>query len=474
MLIGPLLMWLGFLLSAFGICRSAVRNWPHVWSSMVRTGGRLADAQIRNIWHILEVVPEARRAMALADLGTRFTRTWRGPDDPATLLRNVQQLASRDPLASMPAARLYEVAACLLLAERDAAQRPAARARVLAIVAQLDERPLRHDLDAAASALASSLASEVMQYTGGTIGDAERLALIELGQPHGPLVEYLAPRLAKLARELDAHGDRAAATRVRQLLYHWLSSWVRQPGPPALRALSADVLANVLASDPAFGARGALIGKLRTLYRACRSDLERNAARPERIPGSPQWRREAAARLIAQLAQAVWIGSGAVVAGLIGTVLTLVALARGAPCPSKDCVRRNTFVAAGGAVLLWLLGWGVLSAGWMPLPDALPDAAATRRAMMPVAFAAAAVTLLLAGVWAAGVRRPRAAKLAHGMLWLAISSAVLLQASGLRLNRGWGRAGAETQIAGRALVGVFASPEVSAIVQALPERLPVE
>ncbi len=474
-LIGPLMLWLVLLLAGFGICHIAVRKWPDVWSSMVRNGGRLTDRQVRRIWRALEVVPEARRAMALAELGTRFTRTWRGPGDPAALLRDVQQLAGREPLVSMPAARLYEVAACLLLAQRELPQRDAARARALTLVTQLNARPLRHGLDAAAAALTSSLASELVQHTGGTTGDAERLALIELGQPHGPLVEYLAPRLVKLAGEQDAAGDHAAAARVRRLVYHWLSSWVRQPGPPALRALSADVLADVLASDPAFGARGELIDGLRKLRRAYREDLERNAPPPERIRGCPQWRREATRRLIAQVAQVVWIGSGAILTGLIGAVATLVALARGTACPSKTSSRSKAYiVAVGGGLLLWLVGRGMLAAGWIPLPEALPDAATTRKAMIPVASAAAAATVILACGQAVVARRPRAPGLAHGLLWLAIVLTVLLQVSALRLSRGRGGGGTSAHEPGRWLTGVFVSPEVSGIIRALPERLPVE
>lgn len=472
-LIGLLLMWAGSLLSGFGICRTATRQWPEVWLAMVRTGGGLSDRQVRAVRAMLETVPEARRALLLAELAARFTRAWRGPDDPAALLRDIQRRTSGEPLASMPTARLYEAAACLLLAERRPDQRPAALNRVRAIVMQLEATPLPHHMDAATWALASSLLSAVLQYTGGTIRDAERLALIELGQPHGPLVEYLAPRLGRLALDLDAGGDRTMAAAVRRLVYHWLSSWLRDPGPPALRVLSADVLADLLEADPAFGASPELIRDLRELRRSYREDVERNAPPPERIPGSPQWRQRAARKLIAQIGQAVWIAAVAALAGLIGMLATLYALARRAPHPSRAALRRNTNLAAGCALLLWLAGWGVFSAGWIQLPDALPDAAAARKAMTPAALWAAAATLLMTTFWFAALRRPRPARLAHGMLWLAITAGVLFQMSGLRLARGWGGPASVTAGVHESLLAVLPGPRSSQIIKSLPQRLPL-
>ncbi len=470
-LIGPQLIWIGFLVSGFGIASSAIRQHPVLWSEIVRYSGGLAEWRLRGVGMILDVVPTARRAMALAALGMRFTRTWRGPSDPTGLLREVRQRAGREPLATMPATGLYELAACLLLADRVPDQRDAALARVRVIVSQLADQSLPHDLYPAGSALASSMFSEVVRYAGGTRRDAERLAIMELGQPHGPLVEYLGPRLARLARSLESEGDPATAAAVRRLAYRWLASWVRELGPPALRVLAADVLADVLEADPAFDADPEWIHGLRELRREYRDHVEHKAPPPEQIPGSPPWRQRAARTLIARLARTVWLASAAVLAGTIAALLTLLALARGVPRPSKGAVRRFTTAAAVGALLLGAAGWGAAASGWIHLPDALPDRAATVRAMVPAAAGGAAGVLVFCGVAALLVRPPRSAKLVLLTVWLAITSAVLFQASGLTLGHPPAATSWQT-FEPESLFGHLPGRRSGQIVASLPERLP--
>ncbi len=420
-------LWAAIVLStllsiaAAGWLTRAALLWPAVAYQRIESDPALTQRMDRAYARRLRKSPDLFRTVTLTRFGELLLRSWRGPRDPAQL---ADQIARRreSALPGDPVAGLYEIAATLLRAERDASQRQAAQARVVALLRALPDGPWSHGqvplirarIDATREALAGHFASFAW---------AASLAWLEADHPHNPLVEYLTPRLGELADRLDAGGDHDLAARVRRVLYRWLAAWISENGPPELRVLAADRLASLLERWRDLHPPAELIAALRNLRQAYRTAAGRWPADPFDLPGRPALTPDAARRLLTAASWAAWIASAntaALLALLTAGVLSLRRRSKARPLAF--------WIAPLIAVLLIVLGR--LVAPWATSSSLRIETTTEMLRWAGVCLATPALAVF-ATVVIAAVRRRNAVALAAG-LWLGCSIGLVAGAWSLR------------------------------------------
>jgi hypothetical protein len=194
-------------------------------------------------------------------------------------------------------------------------------------------------------------------------GTAHGLAEDLVGHEHGPLLQFLVPRVRRLIAEREQAGDAAAATTCRAVLQSLLRQWVLEPGPAGLRLLAADLLADLLEAEAGADDVDRRLAVAESLRR-WRADY-RDAARrlpvavldPHRQPARAPAEHE---RLVTRVGLVTWLGSATITAAAVALLCGGSWLAGRANQPrgarlALQALGAGALVVVGG--LLWFHLW---------------------------------------------------------------------------------------------------------------------
>ena len=258
--------------------------------------------------------PAVREAVALRDGSLRFTEAWRKNTDGYALEREI----TATPEGDQSQFRRLQLLAARFLANEQRNEAPEAAWPGL--------KKLLDDAAAAKSfahlqPLLSAAWTAALCEAGLDSGTARALAQEYISQPHGPLAEYLAPRLVKLAAARESAGDPAGAAACRSVLYRWLREWTLEPTAIGARLLAADLLAREIEHAPAaFGgdvdALAAGLREFRARYLKCAAEIP---ALPLGIGESARVASAQHRNHLRELASLIWI----VAAMFVAVVLAL-------------------------------------------------------------------------------------------------------------------------------------------------------
>ena len=159
--------------------------------------------------------PAVSESITLRDNSLRFTEAWRRNTDGYALERDIAATADGEQSQF----RRLQILAARILASEQRGEKPDAAWPGL--------KKLLDDAAAARSfahlqQLLVAAWTTALRDAGLDAGTARALAQDSNSEPHGPLAEFLAPRLAKLAASREAAGDPAGAAACRSILYRWL------------------------------------------------------------------------------------------------------------------------------------------------------------------------------------------------------------------------------------------------------------
>ncbi len=257
-------------------------------------------------------------------------------------------------------------------------------------------------------------------YTAGGLaaGSAGIIAEVAVDHPHGPLLQFAADRLRRVARQRSAQQPDAYDVVLQRVL----REWALEPGPLGLRLLAADLLERHASGT-------AVAAELQTWRAAQRNALADAAAARTPLDAAvelgnvPLVRAPETSRLRGQLWQSAWIAALTAFVGLVSLILLVVGRDVG---PSEPGGRRRRWGAAGAALAACLAIGGLLAA-WQPAQTDLArsfhqDAGWTWLPAAALGFALLVTLLVLAGVpgvpWRTRLARAGGV-LAH--LWLALA-----------------------------------------------------
>ena len=194
------------------------------------------------------------------------------------------------------------------------------------------------------------------------IGNAQQIALRNLGYAHGPFLQLFVARMRRIADERRQAGDPATADYCTRLTARLLREWLLLPGPVGLRLLAAELLADELDHrDLAtiLGSTGGIAEKCRawrTAYRTAAASLPPPGPMMLRVGDEPVAVSTKPLRRFLSLI---------VLLGPATAAASAVALASAALWPVPRARRSSAIARAGPAVLAvgiaGSLGWVLLA-----------------------------------------------------------------------------------------------------------------
>ncbi len=355
----PTLLAIGLLLGAGSLLelRWAWRGLPVPKLELVspqRVQKAIADARS-------SMPGPARAGVLLAIISRHFTTALHEPDALPRLIEDAR--AGNAQLTTTQVGRLQLVALNMLGLEREGVPIAEWWPKLQPYLAGLESASFAHFLP---ELLAAN--TEIWTGLGLGPGSARRSARNIVGFPHGPFLQYFVARMEKLAQAREEAGDAGGADACRRMVRRLLRQWVLDPGPPALRLLAADLLAESLLDRPTGAAKDVArdLQQWRAAYR------DRAAQRPLSAPllsttYGPALDLASENRLLNLAALCLWLG-GATAAAMVASL----ALARwwivGEPAGQAERV------LVGGlsiVVLVMVAGLVALSAAQQTVQDDL-------------------------------------------------------------------------------------------------------
>ncbi|NLG42469.1 MAG: hypothetical protein GX547_04420 [Phycisphaerae bacterium] len=379
----------------------------------------------------------ARQGLIAANVSHLFTSALLDPDVYPARRDTLQRMLAE--LTDTQIGRIQLAAFLMLEMERAAAPVEQWWPRLAPVLTGLERAQFRHFL-----APLEDSRTEMYEALGLRTGAARAQAEQTIGQPHGPLLQYLAPRLGTLARTRSAAEDGSDVV-CRSVLLRLLQQWVLDDGPPGMRLLAADLLAQAIsdageeAQDPgkqSFALLPAPPAQIAAQLRQWRAAYRTAAAEhpllpyPLRSGDVPELRPDSSGRFVTCLRLRMWMLGALCAAAMVGAVALILARRAFLTAPKRP----NQLLVLGIAAAFGL-GW----LAWMTLGDASPADDVRRLAPstpgLPrtpiIAFCLAALLLLSAALFRpheGAPRRGRAARTAVLATWamLFLSSCSLL------------------------------------------------
>lgn len=257
--------------------------------------------------------PTARDALTLLQLGNAFTDALLHD----ALVPQIEAAAANasENLQTTRAGDLFRVAARILRLERSHETVDRWWPHIASLMPPADAN-LDHHLD-----VLQRVWSDGYADFGLTDGAAADLAAVQIDQPLGPFLEYLARSLGRLANERRAAGDTAAADACDALQAGMLKQWILAPGRAGMRILAAELLAEQLEKQDADADLAALAKDLRAWVATYREGVRQLPV--DAVAGLSQTAFDGPAyeRLSHRLAVLSWLGSAMIAAAAITLVL---------------------------------------------------------------------------------------------------------------------------------------------------------
>ncbi len=272
--------------------------------------------------------PNAIESLILTLNSRQFTAAYQNPDlIPAAIDRVRGYLPA---LRHTQVGRLQLAAIVMLGLERDDLPREQWWPRLAPYLTGLDTAPFDHFMP-------DLIADDAATYRrlGLAPGAALRTATGAQGYPHGPFLEYFSAQLELVAATHTAAGDDTTAGRCRLLTRRLLRQWVRDPGPPTLRLLAGQLLADILERDEA-PENDTLVRELRAWRAAGRREMIACPPPPPLLGLShdPEVCTAEATTLLRRLALTTWLLGAGVGLSLGLLVMAAVLVIRRARMPS--------------------------------------------------------------------------------------------------------------------------------------------
>ncbi len=225
-------------------------------------------------------------------------------------------------------------------------------------------------------------------------GTACTLAQWAVGHDHGPFLQRFVGDLDEMIAQRRHAGDTAAARTCRTVRNRLLRQWVLDPGPPTLRLLAADLLADTLERDGAPREQAqAIAANLRQWRNRYRAEIARRPLDVLAAYQKPALAPRASQTLTTRAALTVWLAVALAVAALL--TIGLAPWLFRAIAPPND---RRMFLAGAAAAIVVAVG-GIL---WIALrPDLIradfrADCSALRYCPVSPLVAALLVLVLIA------------------------------------------------------------------------------
>ena len=261
----------------------------------------------------LSAPEQVREAWLLTDVGKQFTAALR---DEAALERLSGEVASYAAgQTRTQLGRLQQAATRMLEQERAATPIELwwpALEPYLTGLSQANFAHFEHELIVAWT--------DVYRSLGVAPGTACRSARLHVGHHHGPFLQHFVTRLRRVAEAEEQRDNLAAAQTCRTIVRRLLRQWVLDRGPPGVRLLAADLLADMLEAEPASTAASSASRLARDL-RAWRALYHENARqRPVeflRLTSEPSLCPREYERLFTWLALSTWTCAAAIGVGLV-------------------------------------------------------------------------------------------------------------------------------------------------------------
>ncbi len=261
--------------------------------------------------------PEAYEGLILTIISDHFTAGWRDPAQLPDLLRDAR--AGLSSLNHTALGRVQVTALLMLELEHAGTDRAQWWPRLAPYLDGLETAKFPHFLVQLVPEQA-----QLYRRAGLGVGSAVRAADTRAAAVHGPLLEYFTRQMLDLSATLTTTDQNDAAQKCQMLTCRLLRELVLDPGPPTLRWLSAELLADVLdAADPSGEPPADLAATLRA-WRTAGIDARARCAvstplvnterAPELCPGECR-------QVLQRLALATTLASALVPAGTIALLL---------------------------------------------------------------------------------------------------------------------------------------------------------
>lgn len=354
-----LLLCLALLACALGLrlAQSVERQLPE--AQLAAIDGRLTGAFSMAL---RTATPAARDGWQFREASRIFTATAIGRRSPARLeddlLRQVRDASSGFGQVQQAAARLWVL-------EAGGSQPDAGHAEVAMLLDSALERGMPHEMQAV-----TRLWAGVYEHLGLGAASSRAQATFDLGHPHGPMLQYFAPRVRAMAAALDAAGRSEEANAMRGGLLRVLRELVLEPGPVGIRLLAADLLADALVSladsesgqpDARSSSARSLAADLRDWRQAVRGELAARSSSVLVLGNGPAYVKEAHDGAVFRVLLTRFLRPAAIVSGVAAVAFAVFWLRRTARPALRD-VLVPTGLAAAIGVVGWLSG-GVWAGG---------------------------------------------------------------------------------------------------------------
>lgn len=166
----------------------------------------------------------------------QFRRAWQNPDELGELRMASDLLAQQPTLSLLP--RLGQAGAALMRLQYDGTPPENWWKSIEPYLKGLENAKFAHYQGARRQALATANTEAGMQR-----GSAWELADRVVDPPFGAMLQIIAPLLDRAADGALRAGDATGAATCRRVLGRLLKDWIIEPGPPGLRLLAAEMLA---------------------------------------------------------------------------------------------------------------------------------------------------------------------------------------------------------------------------------------
>jgi hypothetical protein len=307
---------------------------------------------------------QARQGLIAANVSHLFTSVLQNPEVYPATFDTLQRMLSELPDTQLGRLQL----AAFLMLEMERAAVPVGQwwPRLAPVLSGLEQAQFSHFL-----APLEDNRTDIYHSLGLSAGAARAQAEEIMGQPHGPLLQYLAPRLARLAQSRAAYND-GSDVLCRRLLFKLLRQWTLDDGPPGVRLLAADLLAQAITAgdvpilDPVAGAKVAV--QLRQWREAYRSAAAAHPPLPYPLAVGqvPDLYPELSSQFATTLPFRMWMLGAMLAAVLVGAVALTIARGEFLSLPRRTL---NYALLAAVASAFVLGGWAWAKLGGAVVAD---------------------------------------------------------------------------------------------------------